>query len=239
MSLFLIAVEPVSRECMGQLVKRESQHEQPEPAGRRGELPQLTLGGQRHARFEKPEYDEGDQTDMDPDRSSKPPAETDRRPGQKIGHVLHPRSSVFAARGVAFFALKSNLTAGSSARNASRRASFRATYACGHSKAPPWRERRPAAKVPTWPHGATISVVRRAAGDGIQLRAAREKRVRVELGARSYEIRVVSKSISDFGAFVGEALEATLDRPLVPERPDRDRRESCGTRELWGLRERT
>ena len=40
-------------------------------------------------------------------------------------------------------------------------------------------------------------------------RAPAEKRVRVDLGRRSYDIRVVSNSTSGFGAFVGEALRAT------------------------------
>ncbi len=118
--LFLVAIEPVCRQGVGQLVQSQRQQQEPEPARCRGQLLELALGGERHGRCHKPEHDEDDQCDVHPDRSSEPPAETDRRPGQKIGHGLHPRSSAISPRDVASLSPESNLTARASARNATR-----------------------------------------------------------------------------------------------------------------------
>ena len=79
---------------------------------------------------DEPVHDENDQADVYPDRSSEPTAETDRRPGQKIGHGLHPRSSAISARETSLFSpLESNLTAPGSGSQREPASSARATRA--------------------------------------------------------------------------------------------------------------
>ena len=182
------------------------------------------------------EYDEDDQSDVDPDRCSKPPAETDRRPGQKFGHGLHPRSSAIpAARRRCSHPLESNLTAAAAARNATREAAGRSHQRPQPFRADPWSEPEPAC-YSTSVSPRAIPFCTRAPADGFQLSFARRTRVKVELGPRSYEIVVVSR-----GSAAVRRVRATGPRtgPGPARRAegalDRHRRASRGSVDSGGV----
>ena len=101
--LFLVAVEPVSREGVGQLVQRRAPAaSSPSQHAVAGSCSQMAAcAASDTAVVTSWKTTKTIRADVHPDRCSKPPAETDRRPGQKIGHGLHPRSSAITPRDVA------------------------------------------------------------------------------------------------------------------------------------------
>ena len=205
--LFLVAIEPVRHQGMGQLVHGRA----PAAAAR----PSTSSPGAAR-RFRLYASDTAVVTSWNTTKRTSVmctrtvvPNHRPRLIGDQVRKsvMVSTRGRLITPRDIAAVSLESNLTASPSARNATRRRPRTTAAAQAHSRAVPGERSALLLKYRLARRRPFRVVSRAAAMDPSPI--SPEKHVRVELGPRSYDIQVDTRSAARFGPFVRQALDAT------------------------------